>query len=172
MLAPAQRTEATRFKQPRSVLVVICAPTAASAGIETLLIERADWPGFWQSVTGSSEPGERPRETALRELFEETGFAVEPDSPRLRPLGLINVFAIYPQFRHRYPPGTTHNVETCFLLNWPQAEPPRLVAREHRNFAWVPLGEAIGRVLSWSNAAALRRVAQFYVSECGSVTHE
>ena len=56
------------LKIPSSVLVAIVAPQA-----ETLLIERADFPGFWQSVTGSQEDGETFAETAERELFEETG---------------------------------------------------------------------------------------------------
>jgi len=38
-----------------------------------LLIERADFAGHWQSVTGSQEPGETLVETATREVFEETG---------------------------------------------------------------------------------------------------
>ena len=38
-----------RFKIPESVLVVI-----HTAALEVLLLERADSPGFWQSVTGSN----------------------------------------------------------------------------------------------------------------------
>ena len=37
-------------KIPQSVLVVIHTPA-----LEVLLIERADAPGFWQSVTGSKD---------------------------------------------------------------------------------------------------------------------
>jgi dATP pyrophosphohydrolase len=36
------------YKRPVSVLVVIHTPA-----LDVLLIERADKPGFWQSVTGS-----------------------------------------------------------------------------------------------------------------------
>ena len=40
-------------KIPESVLVVIHTPA-----LDVLLIERADKPGFWQSVTGSKDlPG-------------------------------------------------------------------------------------------------------------------
>ena len=41
-------SETRLFKIPRSVLVVIHTPA-----LEVLLIERADKPGYWQSVTGS-----------------------------------------------------------------------------------------------------------------------
>ena len=50
-------------KQPVSVLVVIHAMDG-----QALLIERADKPGYWQSVTGSREGDESLRDTALREL--------------------------------------------------------------------------------------------------------
>ena len=56
-----------RYKQPVSVLVVIY-----TAKLDVLLLERADHPGYWQSVTGSQEPGETLLETANRELVEET----------------------------------------------------------------------------------------------------
>ena len=51
-------------KIPESVLVVIYTPN-----LDVLLIERADRPGFWQSVTGSLDsPDESPAATAAREL--------------------------------------------------------------------------------------------------------
>ena len=56
------------FKIPVSVLVVIHTPD-----LQVLLIERADAPGLWQSVTGSQDSGETLRETAVREVREETG---------------------------------------------------------------------------------------------------
>ena len=58
------------MKIPESVLVVIYTPA-----LDVLIIERADHPGFWQSVTGSKaaldEPRRcPPREQAPRELRE------------------------------------------------------------------------------------------------------
>jgi dATP pyrophosphohydrolase len=44
-------TQAKPYKIPESVLVVIHSPDQY-----VLLIERADQPGFWQSVTGSRTP--------------------------------------------------------------------------------------------------------------------
>ena len=59
------------YKIPESVLVVIYTPQ-----LDVLLIERADHPGFWQSVTGSRDALDEPLlETALREVQEETGIA-------------------------------------------------------------------------------------------------
>jgi dATP pyrophosphohydrolase len=60
------------YKIPESVLVVIF-----SADLQVLLLERADKPGFWQSVTGSKDAIDEPlRETAIREVFEETGLQI------------------------------------------------------------------------------------------------
>ena len=60
------------FKIPVSVLVVIHTPDG-----QVLLLERADRPGFWQSVTGSLDaPDEPPVKAAVREVFEETGLRV------------------------------------------------------------------------------------------------
>jgi 8-oxo-dGTP pyrophosphatase MutT (NUDIX family) len=65
-------TQAKPYKIPESVLVVI-----HSADQYVLLIERADQPGFWQSVTGSKDALDEPlSETARREVEEETGIVV------------------------------------------------------------------------------------------------
>ena len=54
------------------MLVVIHTPA-----LEVLLIERADAPGFWQSVTGSKDTRRRALvETCVREVGEETGIAI------------------------------------------------------------------------------------------------
>ncbi|HKX40714.1 MAG TPA: NUDIX domain-containing protein, partial [Burkholderiaceae bacterium] len=61
-----------RVKIPESVLVVI-----HSAELDVLLIERADMPGYWQSVTGSKDTPDEPLEaTAIREVAEETGIVI------------------------------------------------------------------------------------------------
>ena len=60
------------YKIPRSVLVVI-----HTGAFEVLLLERAPWPGYWQSVTGSVATADEPLgETAVREVREETGYDV------------------------------------------------------------------------------------------------
>ena len=56
-------------KIPESVLVVI-----HTDELDVLLLERADAPGFWQSVTGSKDSlAESLVETCVREVAEETG---------------------------------------------------------------------------------------------------
>jgi dihydroneopterin triphosphate diphosphatase len=139
-------------KFPRSILVVIHTPK-----METLLIERTPPLSFWQSVTGSQDEGETWRETAIREVKEEVGIDAEKHGT-LVDLDYANVFAIYPEFRHRYPPGTTHNREHCFALCVNEKFTPYLSPDEHTAFQWVPMKEAIMIVRSWSNVAAFRQV--------------
>lgn len=153
---------ANGWKIPESVLVVIYTPA-----LEVLLIERAQQPGFWQSVTGSKDHPDEPwADTAVREVEEETGIRVgSPEVPReaLRDWGLRNVYEIYPVWRHRYAPGVTHNTEQVFGLRVPAGTPVRLAPREHRAFQWLPWRDAADRCFSPSNAEAvlqLPRLAQ------------
>jgi dATP pyrophosphohydrolase len=138
-------------KIPESVLVVI-----HTADLQVLLIERADRPGFWQSVTGSLDRIDEPLlATAARELFEETGIVVDGDAIRVRDWHLTNVYEIYPTWRHRYAPGITHNTEHVFSVCVPHDIPITLSPREHVQYAWLPLLEAADRCFSSSNAEAV-----------------
>lgn len=139
------------FKIPESVLVVIHTP-----GLEVLLMERADRPGFWQSVTGSLDsPDEALIDTAARELFEETGIVADGSNVVLRDWHLSNIYEIYPVWRHRYAPGVTHNTEHVFSVCVPRDTPIRLSPREHLQAAWLPCLEAADRCFSSSNAEAI-----------------
>jgi dATP pyrophosphohydrolase len=136
------------YKIPVSTLVVIHTPD-----LQVLLLERADHSGFWQSVTGSRHEGEALRDTAIREVGEETGL----DAARypLEEWNLRNVFEIYPVWRHRFAPGTTHNTEHVFGLEVPRPLPVTLAPREHLASLWLPWHEAADRVFSWSNRKAI-----------------
>jgi dATP pyrophosphohydrolase len=139
------------FKIPRSVLVVIHTPA-----LEVLLIERADRPGFWQSVTGSLDADdEPPAQAAWREAAEETGFG-PADGAVLSDWQHQIVYTIYPQWRHRYAPGVTQNTEHWFGLELPAALVPRLSPREHVAHAWLPWQVAAARCFSPSNGEAIR----------------
>lgn len=143
----------TRHKIPVSVLVVI-----HTHDLQVLLLERADRPGFWQSVTGSQDAGETLVQTATREVAEETGL----DASRfgLNDWGKQNEFEIYPRWRSRYAPGVTHNTEHVFSLQVPHALPVTLAAREHLQYVWLPWRDAADKVFSWSNADAIRELQQ------------
>ncbi len=137
------------YKIPESVLVVIHTPD-----LQVLMLERADRPGFWQSVTGSKDTeDELLQETARREVLEETG--IEASAEGLRDWGLANRYEIYPVWRHRYAPGVTHNLEHVFGLQVPAGTAVRLAPREHLQYRWLPWREAADLCFSPSNAEAV-----------------
>ena len=149
---------ATRpYKIPRSTMIVI-----HTARQEVLLIERADHPGYWHSVTGSQDEGETLEQTAIREVAEETG--IDATRHVLTDWRQENVYEIYPIWRHRYAPGVTHNTEHVFGLLLPDRVPVTLHPREHLQHVWLPVDKAAPLCFSWSNRAAIldlpRRMAQ------------
>jgi dATP pyrophosphohydrolase len=145
--------EARPPKIPVSVLVVI-----HTAALDVLLIERADHPGYWQSVTGSIDAVDEPlADAARREVAEETGIT----GGELTDWGLSNLYEIYPVWRHRYAPGVVDNTEHVFGLLVPPGTPVRLAAREHISFAWLPWRAAADRCFSPSNAEAILQLPRF-----------
>ena len=141
-----------RYKVPVSALVVVY-----TSSLDVLLIERADFPDHWQSVTGSQEPGEPLPATATRELFEETGIEAAAWGG-VEDWRMHNDFEIFPQWAWRYPPGTTHNTEHVFGLLVPGPLPVTIAPREHLRFEWLPWREAAERCFSWSNVEAIRQL--------------
>lgn len=142
-----------QYKQPISVLVVIY-----TSALDVLLLERADFPGYWQSVTGSRDDDEVLLETAIREVGEETRLDARQFS--LADWNEQNVYEIYPQWVHRYPPGTTHNTEHVFGLQLPQQVTVELSPREHLGFQWLPWNLAADKVFSPSNRAAILKLPE------------
>ena len=141
------------YKQPVSALVVIY-----TLALEVLLLERADFPGYWQSVTGSRNGDETLRETAIREVGEETG--LDATQYPLTDWQVSNVYDIYPRWIHRYPPGTTQNTEHVFGLQLPIQIPVQLSPREHLSYRWLPWNEAAEKVFSPSNRAAILQLPE------------
>ncbi|HCC72953.1 MAG TPA: dihydroneopterin triphosphate diphosphatase, partial [Methylophilaceae bacterium] len=95
------------FKKPISSLILIY-----SEDFKVLLMERADKKGFWQSVTGSLEDNETPKDAAIREVFEETG--IDTSQYQLEDWNLSHIYEIYAHWRYRYAPHVTHNQEHIF----------------------------------------------------------
>jgi dATP pyrophosphohydrolase len=141
-------------KIPESVLVVIHTPA-----LDVLLLERVDHAGFWQSVTGSlAAPDEPPAAACAREVAEETGRVAAPGA--FTDWRRTHRYAIYPQWRHRYAPGVTHNTEHVFSLCVPARFEPQLAPGEHRAARWLGWRDAADACFSWTNARVIRELPQ------------
>ena len=147
--------EAMAFKLPESVLVVV-----HTADLHILLLERAGRGGpenvsgsnMWQSVTGSREPEDADlAATARRELREETGLS----EGTLTDWRLTNRYEIWPQWRARYAPDVTHNVEHVFGFLVPERTVVTLDPAEHTAQLWLPWQEAMKKVFSPTNRDAI-----------------
>ena len=137
------------YKTPVSVLVVIY-----TLDLQVLLLERADHPSYWQSVTGSQHEGETLAQTAIREVTEETGLDV--NSSQLENWHIQNQYKIFQEWRWRYAPSVTHNTEHVFGLQLPEPIPITVAIQEHLGFIWLPWQAAADKVFSSSNAQAIR----------------
>ena len=145
-----------RPKRPISVLVVVF--TVAG---EFLLVHRIKPEGFWQSVTGSLNPGESPRCAALRELKEETGLL---GASGLIDLRQSRLFPIIKAWRERYRDGVCFNREHWFALRLPYRRIIRLNPSEHSQCLWLPIDRALELASSWTNREAMRLLASLQQS--------
>tara|TARA_S200000501_G_C20694458_1_gene686636 strand:- start:246 stop:728 length:483 start_codon:yes stop_codon:yes gene_type:complete len=141
-------------KIPESVLVVIY-----DSKLNVLLLERADRAGFWQSVTGSKDfQNEKIRETAIREVKEETGLIVggfEIPGENLYNWNETNIYEIFPEWRYKYNNDVSHNKEHVFGLLIPTQKEIRISKKEHLQYMWLPWNAAAEKCFSPSNKKAI-----------------
>ena len=140
-----------QYKNNQSVLVVIYAKDTN----RVLMLQRQDDPDFWQSVTGTIESGETPKNTAIRELWEEVRLDISENSTALFDCNESIECEIFPHFRYKYAPNVTHCHEHWFLLAMEQEFEP--VLSEHLAYQWVSPEQAIQMTKSSNNAEAIRK---------------
>ena|SRR5579872_2702673 len=135
------------YKRPESVLVVIY-----TARGQVLQLRRREPPGYWQSVTGSLNPGETAVRAAQREIREETGLAADTD---LADSGVINRYPIHPAWRHKFAPGIAENTEHVFSLQLPDVIDVTIDPQEHLEFRWLPREAAAALASSATDREAI-----------------
>jgi 8-oxo-dGTP pyrophosphatase MutT (NUDIX family) len=117
------------------------------SGPEVLLCGRSSH-GLWALPKGTPEPGETLEETALREVREETGVAVEIDGI----VGEIKYWFSRPQEGVRYYKTVRH-----YLMH-PVGGDPSLHDHEFDDVRWFPLQEGL-KLVTYQNEARMLRMA-------------
>jgi dATP pyrophosphohydrolase len=138
----------TEYRIPQSALTVVY----NRAG-QVLVMQRNDDPEFWQSVTGTLELGEKPIETALREVLEETSIDITRSAYQLIDCQKINTYDIRDRWKHRYSPGTPYNTEHVFAVE--VANDQGISLTEHSAYLWLDKTSAIKKVWSDTNREAI-----------------
>jgi 8-oxo-dGTP diphosphatase len=119
-------------------------------GPEVLLASRRTRRGdlVWGLPKGLVEPGEDPRETALREVLEETGYRGEVRAP----LGEVSYWFVWEGTRIR---KTVH-----FFVMDDSGRGPEERDREMEEVRWFPLDEAAGVAGFSSEKDIIRKAAE------------
>jgi dATP pyrophosphohydrolase len=138
----------SNYRIPQSALTVVYNRTG-----QVLVMQRNDDPKFWQSVTGTLEQGEKPIQTALREVLEETSIDIIESAYQLIDCQKINTYEIRDRWKHRYPPGTPYNTEHVFAVE--VANHQGIVLTEHSAYLWLDKPSAMQKVWSDTNREAI-----------------
>ncbi|MFD3979665.1 NUDIX domain-containing protein [Streptomyces griseus] len=102
--------------------------------------------GMWDLPVGKSEPGEPITETAVRELYEETGLTVEPDSLKVAHI-------IHGAWGVESPSGF---LTVVFATHEWTGEPENREPRKHAQVRWVD-ADNIPEKFVETTASALHR---------------
>jgi len=113
--------------------------------IEYLLLKRLpERNGFWQPVTGGVEEGETRDEALQREIMEETG--------------VRNIVAVIEDLYHFEFSDPNLNQEYVYGVEVSSSEEIVLDPKEHSEYRWCSLQEAL-QLLHWKeNKEALRKL--------------
>lgn len=136
------------YRIPQSALTVVYNQSG-----QVLVMQRNDDPEFWQSVTGTLEQGEKPIETASREVLEETGIDITQCAYQLIDCQKINTYEIRERWKHRYPPDTALNTEHVFAVE--VVDDQSISLTEHSAYLWLDKATAMQKVWSETNREAI-----------------
>ena len=145
------------MRLPIQTSIFIVRP-AAENGREYLMLHRVlPRLSFWQPVTGGVESGETIKQTARRELTEETGFP--PDD--LRAIDYTYTFPPDEFFKDVYETEPDEILVHVFVARVPPNSEPALDPVEHDEYRWYSYDEALELLYWWDDKESFKRVAEF-----------
>ncbi len=138
----------------QSVQVLVYPARARGAGWEYLLLRRLPHRGgFWQGVTGGVEADETLLAAARRELREETG--LEPAA--IEAIDYKYTFEVEDQDRSLYALEAMRIEERVFVAQISGSSTPTIDSREHDDWKWCEVAEALANLAWPENREALKR---------------
>lgn len=152
---------------PRQVLVYLFRCGDSDRGLEFLMLRRtAQFGGFWQGVSGAPEWHESDNEGAIREVQEETGFAI---SGSLQQIGFR--YELHreddldgAQWEGLYGPDVDVIPEEVYVAEVPSNAEPVLAPYEHDTFRWCSFDDAL-KLLTWENNRRALMAAQDFIGD-------
>jgi bis(5'-nucleosidyl)-tetraphosphatase len=128
----------------------------AAFGIVPILRSAAEWQflliqhhaGHWGFPKGHAEAGETAIETALRELWEETG--VQPDGV-LEDTPFVEEYCFEKN-------GERVEKTVTYFVGWVQSEKVECQVQEIQAYAWVNFETAMGQITFEQGQSLLQRV--------------
>jgi bis(5'-nucleosidyl)-tetraphosphatase len=118
-----------------------------------LVLQYANDSNYWGFAKGHTQSGEHLQETALREVYEETG---------------INDIQLYPDFQVKFEyliekPGKEPVFKTVILFFGITKSENVILSSEHRAFKWLPFKEAKEQLTYEKDKNALQQADQFLI---------
>ncbi|GIT92726.1 RNA pyrophosphohydrolase [Jannaschia pagri] len=126
--------------------------------------ERLDFPGAWQMPQGGIDPGEAPREAALRELTEETGLPAS-EVTVLRDLPQPLSYDLPPDLAAKMWKGRYKGqIQHWYLMRY--AGPDSAVdldhhVREFSQWAWMPADQVLSSIVPFKRDIYRAVLAEF-----------
>jgi 8-oxo-dGTP pyrophosphatase MutT (NUDIX family) len=128
-----------------------------------LLMAHATGRRYWDIPKGAAEPGETPREAALRELREETGLVLAP--ARLTEIGLRRYYAGKALHLFRAAVSSVEwDIDRCVCSSFFPHPRTGLPTPEVDRFRWATPAEALA-LAARSMSAVLRQLPGFAVQQ-------